>query len=209
MLEKEQMIFRNKKHFSSNGFDFVEKQRNQRKRQNRFGDDEKWLRSGDRPFSKAKRSNRIVFDQNELQTYVSLEKMLHKAIHAIRQLKKKENTNTSPAPKQQNNFSSLSNSDLKINVLWKEAHLEIMGLVDAINTEAVVSVKKKEGLHHVINEAGTDATKKSLLDKQQRARSTIILSVSDHVLRMIIKEKTVKGMFQVLDNLLHVKVSVE
>ncbi|KAF3504744.1 hypothetical protein F2Q69_00042723 [Brassica cretica] len=73
--------------------------KNQRKRQNRFDDDEKWLRSGDRPFTKAMRSNRDVFDQNELQTYVSLEKMLSKAIHAIRQLKNKGNTNTSPAPK--------------------------------------------------------------------------------------------------------------
>ncbi|WZZ80535.1 hypothetical protein YC2023_101107 [Brassica napus] len=43
--------------------------------------------------------------------------MLHKEIHAIRQLKKKGNTNTSPAPKQQSNFSSLSNSDLKTIVL--------------------------------------------------------------------------------------------
>uniref|UniRef100_A0A0D3ANY7 CCHC-type domain-containing protein n=1 Tax=Brassica oleracea var. oleracea TaxID=109376 RepID=A0A0D3ANY7_BRAOL len=43
--------------------------------------------------------------------------MLHKAIHAIRQLKKKGNTNTSPSPKQQSNFSSLSNYDLKTNVL--------------------------------------------------------------------------------------------
>ncbi|WZZ32781.1 hypothetical protein YC2023_016182 [Brassica napus] len=43
--------------------------------------------------------------------------MLLKAIHAIRQLKKKGNTNTSPSPKQQSNFSSLSNSDLKTNVL--------------------------------------------------------------------------------------------
>ncbi|KAF2572373.1 hypothetical protein F2Q70_00004370 [Brassica cretica] len=55
----------------------IAKTKNQRKRQNRFDDDEKWLRSGDRPFTKAKRSNRDVFDQNELQTYVSLEKMLH------------------------------------------------------------------------------------------------------------------------------------
>ncbi|KAF3511967.1 hypothetical protein F2Q69_00004411 [Brassica cretica] len=101
VLEKEQMIFGNKKQFASNGFDFVQKQRKQRKRQNRFDDDEKWVRSGDRPFTKAKRSNCDMFDQNELQTYVSLEKMLHKAIHAIRQLKKKGNTNTSPAPKQQ------------------------------------------------------------------------------------------------------------
>ncbi|KAG5410894.1 hypothetical protein IGI04_007213 [Brassica rapa subsp. trilocularis] len=101
VLEKEQMIFGNKKQFASTRFDFVQKQRNQRKRQNRFDDDEKWIRSGDRPFTKAKRSNRDVFDQNELQNYVSLEKKLHMAIHAIRQLKKKENTNTSPAPKQQ------------------------------------------------------------------------------------------------------------
>ncbi|KAF3495416.1 hypothetical protein DY000_02058008 [Brassica cretica] len=66
----------------------------QRKRQNR-SNDEKWVRSGDRPFTKAKRSNRVVLDQNELQTYARLEKMLHKAIHAIRQLKRKGNTNTS------------------------------------------------------------------------------------------------------------------
>ncbi|KAF3585719.1 hypothetical protein F2Q69_00029485 [Brassica cretica] len=44
-------------------------------------DDEKWVRSGDRPFTKAKRSNRDVPDQNELQTYASWEKMLPKAIH--------------------------------------------------------------------------------------------------------------------------------
>uniref|UniRef100_A0A0D3EBM9 CCHC-type domain-containing protein n=1 Tax=Brassica oleracea var. oleracea TaxID=109376 RepID=A0A0D3EBM9_BRAOL len=78
------------------------KQRNQRKRQNKFDDDEKWIRSGDCPFTKAKRSNRDVSDQNELQTYASLEKMLHKAIHVVRQLKKKGNTNTSSAPKQKN-----------------------------------------------------------------------------------------------------------
>uniref|UniRef100_A0A0D3CRU5 Uncharacterized protein n=1 Tax=Brassica oleracea var. oleracea TaxID=109376 RepID=A0A0D3CRU5_BRAOL len=40
-----------------------------RKRQNRFDDDERWVRSGDRPFTKAKRSNLDVFDQNELQIY--------------------------------------------------------------------------------------------------------------------------------------------
>uniref|UniRef100_A0A0D3D4B9 CCHC-type domain-containing protein n=1 Tax=Brassica oleracea var. oleracea TaxID=109376 RepID=A0A0D3D4B9_BRAOL len=115
VLEKKQLIFGNKKHFASNGFDFVQKQRNKRKRQNRFDDDEKWVKIGDRPFTKAKRSNRDMFDHNELQTYASLEKMLHKTIHAIRQLKKKGNTSTSP--KQQSNFSSLSNSDLKTNML--------------------------------------------------------------------------------------------
>ncbi|KAG5384664.1 hypothetical protein IGI04_036134, partial [Brassica rapa subsp. trilocularis] len=96
VFEKEQLIF-DKKQFASNEFDFVQKQK---KRQNRC-DDEKWVRSGDRPFTKAKRSNRDVPDQNELQTYASLEKMLHKAIHVVRQLQKKGNTNTSSAPKQQ------------------------------------------------------------------------------------------------------------
>ncbi|KAF2590414.1 hypothetical protein F2Q70_00040802 [Brassica cretica] len=96
------MIFGNKKQFASNGFDFVQKQRNQRKRQNKFDDDEKWIMSGDCPFTKAKRSNRDVSDQNELQTYASLEKMIHKTIHVVQQLKKKGNTNTSSAPKQQN-----------------------------------------------------------------------------------------------------------
>uniref|UniRef100_M4FIM2 Uncharacterized protein n=1 Tax=Brassica campestris TaxID=3711 RepID=M4FIM2_BRACM len=99
--------------FEKEQLNFVQKQK---KRQNRR-DDEKWVRSRDRPFTKAKRSNCDVPDQNELQTYASLEKMLHKAIHVVRQLKKKGNTNTSSAPKQQSNSSSISNSDLKTNVL--------------------------------------------------------------------------------------------
>ncbi|KAL0805282.1 hypothetical protein YC2023_077334 [Brassica napus] len=110
VFEKEQLIF-DKKQFASNGFDFVQKQR---KRQNRC-DDEKWVRSGDRPFTKAKRSNRDVPDQDELQTYASLEKMLHKAIHVVRQLKKKGNTNTFSALKHQCKSSYLSSSDLKTN----------------------------------------------------------------------------------------------
>ena len=95
MFEKEQFIFGDKKQFASNGFDFVQKQRNQRKRQNKFDDDEKRARNGDRPFTKAKRSNCDMLDRNELQTYASLEKVLHKAIFAIQQLKKKGNANTS------------------------------------------------------------------------------------------------------------------
>ncbi|KAF3603510.1 hypothetical protein F2Q69_00037410 [Brassica cretica] len=46
-------------------------------------DDEKMVRNGDRPFTKAKRSNCDMLDRNELQTYASLEKMLHKAIFAM------------------------------------------------------------------------------------------------------------------------------
>ncbi|KAF3557949.1 hypothetical protein F2Q69_00012367 [Brassica cretica] len=110
VVEKKQLIF-DKRQFASNEFDFVQKQK---KRQNR-SNDEKWVRSGNRPFTKAKRSNRVVLDQNELQTYASLEKMLHKAIHAVRQLKRKGNTNTSSAPKQQCKSSYLSNSYLITN----------------------------------------------------------------------------------------------
>ena len=130
VFEKEQLIF-DKKQFSSNGFDFVQKQR---KRQNKFDDDEKWIRSGDCPFTKAKRSNRDVSDQNELQTYASLEKMLHKAIHVVRQLKKKGNTNTSSAPKQQSNSSSPSNSDLKTNVLSSDKSKAVKTTSKALST---------------------------------------------------------------------------
>ncbi|KAF3553687.1 hypothetical protein F2Q69_00012282 [Brassica cretica] len=108
--------------FAYNPFPF-NKQRNERKRQNMFDDDEKRVRNGDRPFTIAKRSNCDMLDQNELQTYASLEKMLHKAIFAIQQLKKKRNANTSSAPKYHNlkrgNLSSNSNSDLKTNVCFK------------------------------------------------------------------------------------------
>ncbi|KAF2603018.1 hypothetical protein F2Q70_00025993 [Brassica cretica] len=133
VVEKKQLIFY-KKQFASNGFDFVQKQRNQRKRQNKFDDDEKWIRSGDCPFTKAKRSNRDVSDQNELQTYASLENMLHKAIHVVRQLKKKGNTNTSSAPKQQSNSSSPSNSDLKTNVLSSDKSKAVKTTSKALST---------------------------------------------------------------------------
>ncbi|KAF3572931.1 hypothetical protein F2Q69_00058439 [Brassica cretica] len=63
--KKEQLIFGDRKQFASNRFDFVQKQRNQRKRQNKFDDDEKRARNGDRPFTKAKRSNCDMLDRNE------------------------------------------------------------------------------------------------------------------------------------------------
>nr|VDD50256.1 unnamed protein product [Brassica oleracea] len=129
VVEKKQLIF-DKRLFASNEFDFVQKQR---KRQNR-SNDEKLVRSGDRPFTKAKRSNRDVSDQNELQTYASLEKMLHKAIHVVRQLKKKRNTNTSSAPKQQINSSSPSNSDLKTNVLSSDKSKAVKTTSKALST---------------------------------------------------------------------------
>ncbi|WZZ20612.1 hypothetical protein YC2023_121999 [Brassica napus] len=129
VFEKEQLIF-DKKQFASNGFDIVQKQK---KRQNRC-DDEKLVRSRDRPFTKAKRSNCDVPDQNKLQTYASLEKMLHKAIHVVRQLKKKGNNNTSSAPKQQSNSSSISNSDLKTNVLSSDKSKAVKTTSKALST---------------------------------------------------------------------------
>uniref|UniRef100_A0A0D3E6V5 CCHC-type domain-containing protein n=1 Tax=Brassica oleracea var. oleracea TaxID=109376 RepID=A0A0D3E6V5_BRAOL len=129
VFEKEQLNF-DKKQFASNGFDFVHKQR---KRQNKC-DDEKWVRSGDRPFTKTKKSNRDVPDQNELQTYASWEKMFDKAIHVVRQLKKKGNTNTSSAAKQQTNSSSLSNSDLKTNVLSSDKSKAVKTTSKALST---------------------------------------------------------------------------
>ncbi|KAF3561077.1 hypothetical protein DY000_02015360 [Brassica cretica] len=67
-------IYPNQKHCKDHGLivsaHLENKQRNQRKRQNRFDDDEKRVRSGDCPFTKAKRSNRDVFEHNEFQTYV-------------------------------------------------------------------------------------------------------------------------------------------
>ncbi|KAF2532794.1 hypothetical protein F2Q70_00029378 [Brassica cretica] len=110
-----------------------------------FNDDEKWAKRGDRPFTKAKRSNRDVFDQNELQTYASLEKMLHNAIHVIRQLKKKGNTNTSSTPKQQSNFSSLSNSDLKTNVLSSDKSKAVKPTSKAILPDLRTNLFEEEG----------------------------------------------------------------
>ncbi|WZY70296.1 hypothetical protein YC2023_002536 [Brassica napus] len=142
VFEKEQLIF-DKKQFASNEFDFVQKQK---KRQNRC-DDEKWVRSRDRPFTKAKRSNCDVPDQNELQTYASLEKMLHKAIHVVRQLKKKGNSNTSSAPKQQSNSSSISNSDLKTNVLSSDKSKAVKTTSKALSTRLSLGGEKTKDGH--------------------------------------------------------------
>ncbi|WZZ88870.1 hypothetical protein YC2023_117449 [Brassica napus] len=87
---------KDEKQFASNGFDFVKKQRNQRKRQNRFDEDEKRVRNGDRPFTKAKRSNCDMLDRNELQTFAILEKMLHKAIFKPLVTLESDNVETEP-----------------------------------------------------------------------------------------------------------------
>uniref|UniRef100_M4DCE1 Uncharacterized protein n=1 Tax=Brassica campestris TaxID=3711 RepID=M4DCE1_BRACM len=126
---------------------------NQRKRQNKFDDDEAWVRSGDRPFTKAKRNNRVVFDKNELQTYVILEKMLHKAIHAIRQLKKKRNTNSSPAP---NSKSIGANQHGDQDVLNNLTEVRSSDLTD--QTDRAVPFRLELGWNHVQMTEPTEPT---------------------------------------------------
>ncbi|KAF2595623.1 hypothetical protein F2Q68_00007500 [Brassica cretica] len=108
-----------------------------------FNDDEKWAKRGDRPFTKAKRSNRDVFDQNELQTYASLEKMLHNAIHVIRQLKKKGNTNTSSTPKQQRFFRELSEKRATEQEDDNEHELETKRVENELETKRIEPIAKK------------------------------------------------------------------
>nr|VDC94892.1 unnamed protein product [Brassica oleracea] len=55
-----------------------------------FDDDEKRIRNGDRPFTKAKRSNCDVLDRNELQTYASLEKCCIRRFMLSDNLKRRE-----------------------------------------------------------------------------------------------------------------------
>ncbi|KAG7532793.1 Reverse transcriptase RNA-dependent DNA polymerase [Arabidopsis thaliana x Arabidopsis arenosa] len=84
--------------------------------------------------------------------------------------------------------------------LWKEkliAHLEILGLTEALE-ETHISEEKT-------SDPGEESDGKekggTFQEKMKEARSTIILSVSDQVLRKIIKEKTAASMFKALDKL--------
>lgn len=51
-------------------------------------------------------------------------------------------------------------------------------------------------------DSDTDSTKKvdpSIAEKQRKVRSTIIMNVTDKILRKIVKEKTAAGMLKILD----------
>ncbi|CAL9235463.1 unnamed protein product [Arabidopsis halleri] len=99
-------------------------------------------------------------------------------------------------------------------MLWKEkllAHLEILGLLEGLEEEQASSETEDSSAETgegVTAEAATQAdavADKSLKEKRRKARSTIILSVGDNVLRKIIKEKSAAGMIKVLDHLFMAK----
>ncbi|KAG7554626.1 GAG-pre-integrase domain [Arabidopsis suecica] len=86
--------------------------------------------------------------------------------------------------------------------LWKEklmAHMDLLGLTVALKETQVVSDPKE------LEEEGKEpeqGEKEALMEeKRQKARSTIVLSVSDQVLRKIKKEKTAASMLNALDKL--------
>lgn len=91
--------------------------------------------------------------------------------------------------------------------MWKEklmAHLDILGLSvalkEVVETEAVTdpSAETKQ----TDEEAKVSAEKLEALDeKRRKARSTIVLSVTDRVLRKIKKEQTAAAMIGALDKL--------
>lgn len=89
-------------------------------------------------------------------------------------------------------------------VLWKEkliAHLNILGLSEALEKTEISETKQADP--DSSEKDGKDAKEKEGIseDKRMKARSTIILSVSDQVLRKIIKEKTAADMFNALDKI--------
>lgn len=89
--------------------------------------------------------------------------------------------------------------------MWKEklmAHLDIMGLSVALKEEDETTAKvsdPKEGDEE--DEKVKQENLEALEEKNRKARSTIVLSVTDRVLRKIKKEKTAASMVSALDKL--------
>lgn len=89
--------------------------------------------------------------------------------------------------------------------MWKEklmAHLDILGLSVALKEEGdasakVAESKEKDEVKDKEELEKTDA----LEEKRRKARSTIVLSVTDQVLRKIKKERTAASMLNALDKL--------
>ena len=88
--------------------------------------------------------------------------------------------------------------------MWKEklmAHLDILGLSVALKETEAVEVQPA-GSKQTEEEAKESAEKMEALDeKRRKARSTIVLSVTDRVLRKIKKEQTAAAMISALDKL--------
>ena len=82
-------------------------------------------------------------------------------------------------------------NDFNICKIKKEAFLITQGLGDAIDP-----VSKLEG-----NEASSSKTSEQVTEIDKKARSTIIMSLSDFIIREVAKEKTVAGLWAKLENL--------
>lgn len=92
--------------------------------------------------------------------------------------------------------------------MWKErllANLDLLGLRDALISQEE-DLKRLEGKSEDLKLKGSDDTSDSkqtadvsLAEKQRKVRSTIIMYVTDQILRKIIKEKTAVGMLKILD----------
>lgn len=101
--------------------------------------------------------------------------------------------------------------------MWKErllANLDLLGLMDAL-TNQENEVKSREALladtkgkSEASDSDSTKAGDPTLAEKQRKVRSTIIMYVTDKILRKIIKEKTVVGMLSILDSQ-YVKISAK
>lgn len=99
-------------------------------------------------------------------------------------------------------------------VLWKEkllAHLELLGLLEGLEDEEVVDVEDPTAEVDTTTAEASDKREemlkraKTLKEKRGKARSTIILSLGDHVLRKVIKEPTAADMLKMLDKLFMAK----
>ncbi|KAL0685084.1 hypothetical protein Bca4012_051932 [Brassica carinata] len=88
--------------------------------------------------------------------------------------------------------------------MWKEklmAHLDILGLSAALKEEEETQPAVSDPKATVEDSKDVKEKREALEEKQRKARSTIVLSVSDMVLRKIKKEKTAASMLNALDQL--------
>jgi len=90
-------------------------------------------------------------------------------------------------------------------VLWKEkllAHIELLGLLEGLEEDEAIEEEESTA---ETDSLLTKTEDKVLKEKRGKARSTVILSLGNHVLRKVIKEKTAAGMIRVLDKLFMAK----
>ena len=92
--------------------------------------------------------------------------------------------------------------------MWRErllANLDLLGLTDALQSQEEELRKTESKLKDPsVKDGDTDSESPKkpdplIAEKQRKVRSTIIMNVTDTILRKILKEKTAAGMLKVLD----------